>query len=156
KDSPGKTSTWCCGRRSISSRGTSSLTAAPWCRRSFTTDTLFRSPMSFLSTLRTCFQPRLRPNDPYHRSKMRLWIKQLDEDVHDACAAILSFGIAFRHQYLERAELGKAMLERIPNIFKRERRRDVVENGTRSQHFVSAVQRMLQLLDEMEEALAEH
>src|SRR5215831_651375 len=41
-------------------------------------------------------QLRLRPNDPYHRSKMRLWIKQLDEDVHDACAAILSFGIAFR------------------------------------------------------------
>ena len=101
-------------------------------------------------------QPGLRPNDPYHRSKMRLWIKQLDEDVHDACAAILSFGIAFRHQYLERAEHGKAMLERIPNIFKRQRRRDVVENGTRSQHFVSAVQRMLQLLDEMEEALAEH
>src|SRR5215510_2004159 len=101
-------------------------------------------------------QPRLRPNDPYHRSKMRLWIKQLDEDVHDACVASLSFGIAFRHQYLERAELGKAMLERVPNIFKRERRRDVVENGTRSQHFVSAVQRMLQLLDEMEEALAEH
>src|SRR5215831_3853538 len=83
--------------------------------------------------------------------QLRLWIKQLDEDVHDACAAILSFGIAFRHQYLERAELGKAMLERVPNIFKRERRRDVIEKGTRSQHFVSAVQRMLQLLDEMEE-----
>jgi len=28
----------------------------------------------------------------------------------DACAAILSFGIAFRHQYLERAELGKQCL----------------------------------------------
>jgi len=32
----------------------------------------------------------------------------------------------------------------------------VIENGTRSQHFMIAVQRMLQLLDEMEEALAEH
>ena len=101
-------------------------------------------------------QPRLRPDDPHQRSKMRLWTKQLDEDVHDACAAILSFGIAFRHQYLERAELGKAMLERVPNIFKRERRRDVIEKGTRSQHFIIAVQRMLQLLDEMEEALTEH
>jgi hypothetical protein len=53
------------------------------------------------------------------------------------------------------------------NIFKRARRRDVIfprcqcgdpqlrdrEKGTRSQHFVIAVQRMLQLLDEMEEAL---
>src|SRR5260370_7394580 len=87
---------------------------------------------------------------------MHMWTKQLDEDVHDACAAILSLGIAFRHQYLERAELGKAMLERVPNIFKRERRRDVIEKGTRSQHFIIAVQRMLQLLDEMEEALTEH
>jgi hypothetical protein len=48
------------------------------------------------------------------------------------------------------------MLERIPNIFKRERRRDVIEKGTDSQHFVTAVQRMVLLLDEMEEALGEH
>ena len=84
---------------------------------------------------------------------MRLWTKQLDEDVHDSCAAILSFAIAFRHQYLERGELGRKMLEDIPNIFKRERRRDVIENGMRSKHFAIAIERMLLLLDEMEEAL---
>jgi glutathione S-transferase len=95
----------------------------------------------------------LAPNDPYGRAKMRLWIKQLDEDVHDASAAILSFGIAFRHQYLDRGELGKKMLDAIPNIFKRERRRDVIEKGTQSKHFVIAVERMVLLLDEMEEAL---
>jgi glutathione S-transferase len=98
--------------------------------------------------------PPLKPKDPFGRAKMRLWTKQLDEDVHDASAAILSFGIAFRHQYLERGEAGRRMLEQIPNVFKRERRRDVVEKGTQSQHFVIAVQRMVQLLDEMEEALA--
>ena len=87
---------------------------------------------------------------------MRLWTKQLDEDIHDASAAIISFGIAFRHQYLERGELGRAMLEQIPNLFKRERRRDVIEKGPDSMHFVIAVQRMVQLLDEMEEALAGH
>src|SRR5262245_48971728 len=97
--------------------------------------------------------PPLAPKDPYGRAKMRLWTKQLDEDIHDASAAILSFGIAFRHQYLDRGEHGKKMLDAIPNIFKRERRRDVVENGPRSQHFVIAVERMVQLLDEMEEAL---
>ncbi len=48
------------------------------------------------------------------------------------------------------------MLEQIPNLFKRERRRDVIENGPDSIHFVIAVQRMVQLLDEMEEALAGH
>ena len=98
--------------------------------------------------------PPLAPADPYGRAKMRLWTKQLDEDVHDASAAILSFGIAFRHQYLERGELGKKMLEQIPNVFKRERRRDVIEKGTGSRHFVIAVERMVLLLDEMEEALA--
>jgi hypothetical protein len=52
-------------------------------------------------------------------AEMRLWTKQLDEDIHDASAAIISFGIAFRHQYLERGELGRAMLDQIPNLFKR-------------------------------------
>ena len=100
--------------------------------------------------------PALAPRDAYGRARMRLWTKQLDEDVHDASAAILSFGIAFRHQYLERGELGKKMLEQIPNVFKRERRRDVVEKGPQSKHFVIAVERMVLLLDEMEEALSAH
>jgi glutathione S-transferase len=99
-------------------------------------------------------EPRLSPKDPYGRAKMRLWTKQLDEDVHDASAAIITFGIAFRHQYLERGEAGRKMLEEIPNMFKRERRRDVIEKGTKSMHFVIAVRRMRQLLNEMEEALS--
>jgi len=101
-------------------------------------------------------EPPLAPKTPYDRARMRLWTKQLDEDIHDASAAILSFGIAFRHQYLDRGELGKKMLEQIPNLFKRERRRDVIEKGTASQHFTIAVQRMVLLLDEMEEALGQH
>ncbi len=100
--------------------------------------------------------PPLAPKDPYGRARMRLWTKQLDEDIHDASAAILSFGIAFRHQYIERGEAGRKMLEQIPNVFKRERRRDVIEHGPNSQHFVIAVERMVLLLDEMEEALAQH
>jgi glutathione S-transferase len=98
-------------------------------------------------------EPRLAPADPYGRARMRLWTKQLDEDVHDSCAAVLSFGIAFRHQYLQRGELGRRMLEQVPNALKRERRRDVIEHGTNSRHFVLALERMMLLLDEMEEAL---
>jgi glutathione S-transferase len=101
-------------------------------------------------------EPRLKPVDPFGRAQMRLWTKQLDEDIHDASAAIITFGLAFRHQYLQRGEQGKQMLEQIPNIFKRERRRDVIEKGVKSQHFRIAVQRMVQLLDEMEEALSQH
>jgi glutathione S-transferase len=100
--------------------------------------------------------PRLLPQDPYDRARVRLWTKQLDEDIHDASAAVLSFGIAFRHQYIARGDLGQKMLEAIPNMFKRERRRDVIEKGPESQHFIIAVQRMVLLLDEIEEALAAH
>lgn len=100
--------------------------------------------------------PPLMPKDALGRARVRLWTKQLDEDVHDACIAILSFGIAFRHQYIERGEAGKKLLEEVPNIFKRERRRDVIENGMESVHFRIAVQRMEQLLSEMEEALAQY
>src|SRR5262249_18027717 len=101
-------------------------------------------------------QPPLMPKDPLGRARVRLWTKQLDGDIHDASAAILSFGIALRHQYLERGELGAKMLEQIPNMFKRERRRDVIEKGPQSRHFVIAVERMMLLLDEMEEALGQH
>jgi glutathione S-transferase len=98
----------------------------------------------------------LSPTDPLGRARMRLWTKQLDEDVHDACLAILSFGIAFRHQYLARGEQGRQMLEQIPNVFKRERRRDVIDKGLDSIHFRIAVARMVLLLREMDEALSEH
>jgi glutathione S-transferase len=98
----------------------------------------------------------LMPDDPMGRARLRIWTKQLDEDIHDACIAILSFGIAFRHQYIERGEQGRQMLERIPNIVKRERRRDVIDKGPDSMHFLVAVARMELLLTEMEAALARH
>jgi glutathione S-transferase len=100
--------------------------------------------------------PALRPADPYGRARIRFWIKQLDEDIHDASAAILSFGIAFRHQYIERGELGTRMLEQIPNIFKRERRRDVIEKGLDSPFFKTAIARLLTLYRDMDDALGSH
>ena len=99
-------------------------------------------------------EPPLAPKDPFGRAQMRLWTKQLDEDIHDACAAIVTFGLAFRYQYLQRGEQGKQMLEQIPNIFKRERRRDVIDKGVQSQHFRIAVQRLVQMLEEMQDALS--
>ena len=87
---------------------------------------------------------------------MRLWTKQLDEGVHDAGIAILSFGLAFRHQYLTRGEAGKEMLESIPDPVKRERRRDVIEKGLDSPHFKIAVDRLLTLYRDMDKTLASH
>ena len=98
--------------------------------------------------------PPLKSADPFGRARMRLWTKQLDEGVHDAGIAVISFALAFRHQYLSRGEAGKAMLESIPTPEKRERRRDVIEKGLDSSHFHAAIKRMLKLYDDMEDALA--
>jgi glutathione S-transferase len=100
--------------------------------------------------------PPLKPDDPFGRAKMRLWTKQLDEGVHDAGIAVLSFALAFRHQYLTRGEAGKRMLESIPDPIKRERRRDVIENGLDSPSFKTAVARLLQLYRDMDAALSHH
>jgi glutathione S-transferase len=100
--------------------------------------------------------PPLKPTTAFGRAKMRLWTKQLDEGVHDAGIAVISFALAFRQQYIERGEAGQTMLESIPDPVKRERRRDVIEKGVDSRHFRVALARMLTLYDDMEKALAEH
>ncbi|MBM3527360.1 MAG: glutathione S-transferase family protein [Alphaproteobacteria bacterium] len=99
--------------------------------------------------------PPLKPADAFGRARMRLWTKQLDEGVHDAGIAVLSFAVAFRHQYIAKGESGAAMLESIPDPFKRERRRDVIEKGLDSEHFRMAIERLLHLYRDMDRALAD-
>jgi glutathione S-transferase len=48
------------------------------------------------------------------------------------------------------------MLESIPDLFKRERRRDVIEHGLDSPHFKMAIERLLELYADMDKALSEH
>ena len=97
--------------------------------------------------------PPLKPADPFGRARMRLWTKQLDEGVHDAGIAVLSFGVAFRHQYLTKGDAGQKMLESIPDPIKRERRRDVIEKGLDSQFFRIAILRLMELYRDMDAAL---
>jgi glutathione S-transferase len=100
--------------------------------------------------------PPLSPADPFGRAKMRLWTKQLDEGVHDAGIAVISFALAFRHQYTAKGDAGKQMLESIPDPIKRERRRDVIEKGLDSPFFRIAIGRILELFRDMERALEKH
>lgn len=100
--------------------------------------------------------PPLKPADPLGRARMRLWTKQLDEGVHDAGIAVLSFAVAFRHQYMSRGEAGKEMLESIPDPIKRERRRDVIEKGLDAPAFRIAIERLLTLYRDMDKALEKH
>ena len=101
--------------------------------------------------------PPLRPADPYGKAQMRLWNKRLDEGHHDIATSTLSMGIAFRHQYLEKGEAEcEALIDKVPDPIKRERRRAVVRGGTEAPEFRIAVGMWLRLLADMETALADH
>jgi glutathione S-transferase len=100
--------------------------------------------------------PALRPATSMGRARMRLWIKRLDEGLHDIATATLSMGTAFRFQYLDKTpEQREALIEKIPDPIKRERRRDVVENGLEAREFTKAVAMMNAFLGDMETALGE-
>ena len=96
--------------------------------------------------------PSLRPTTSIGRAWMRLWIKRLDEGLHDIATATLSMGTAFRFQYLiQSPEHREALVQKIPDPVKRERRRDVVENGLKAKEFVTAAM-MNAFLGDMEVA----
>ena len=95
----------------------------------------------------------LRPVDPRARAKMRLWTKKLDEGLHTHTATI-SAAIAFRHQQIDRPpeELAR-ILAAMPDVAKRERRKDLIENGVHSQLFPDAIRAWDKTLGDMEDAL---
>ena len=66
-------------------------------------------------------------------------------------------GIAFRHQYLAKGETACIeLIENVPDPIKRERRRDVIFNGTEAREFRIAVNMWISLLSDMEAALCRH
>ena len=96
----------------------------------------------------------LRPSDSHKRAQMRLWTKRLDEGHHDIATATLSMGTAFRFQYLEKGQdVCDALINKIPDPVRRERRRDVIYNGVEAREFKTAVRMWEVLLTDMERAL---
>jgi glutathione S-transferase len=63
-------------------------------------------------------------------------------------------GTAFRFQYLEKGQQAcDALINRIPDPVRRERRRDVIYNGVEAREFKTAVRMWEDLLTDMERAL---
>ena len=101
--------------------------------------------------------PKLLPADSFDRAEVRLWNQRLAEWHHDIATATLSMGIAVRHQYLAKGEPEcGALIEKVPDPVTRERRRDVIYNGTEAGEFRLAVTMWISLLNDMEAALAQH
>jgi len=107
-----------------------------------------------LQWLEECFPSiRLIPADPIERSRMRVWLSQIDIDIHTAVNA-LSFAIAFRHNFLAMPpERLQATYASIVGAEKRWRRQELVEKGLDSHLVAFAVERFLRLFADMERAL---
>ena len=101
--------------------------------------------------------PSLRPNSPYERAKMRIWVKQLDEGLH-AASATISACIAFRYQFMEgkTSDQLKETLDGYVDPVKRERMTENVMKGVDSTFFKPAINRVIKMLDDMETVLQEN
>jgi len=99
--------------------------------------------------------PPMRPADPVARHAMRLFVKQIDEQVHPA-AGILTYGIATRPMLLGRpAAEREAAWSLIPDPARRAARKSVIEHGVEAPEMRGALAAFMALLDRMEAALAE-
>ncbi len=99
--------------------------------------------------------PSLRPVETETRAKMRVWMRQLDVDVHNA-TGFISNAVAFRYQHLSsRPALHEreAYYAKMPDPVRRGRLRELIEEGLESNLFQQAVKRFRKLFDDMETAL---
>lgn len=97
-----------------------------------------------------------RPADPFAAARMRLWMKRLDDSVH-AATAVVSVGIAFRHQFLKRGpDEIRRWLDNMVDPARRVRSRAAIEQGMDAPQFAEAVVLLRDLYDALDRALADH
>lgn len=97
--------------------------------------------------------PPLMPASPLARAKVRLFIKLIDEYVHNSCT-ILTFATAFRSWFtrLSNEEM-EAQLAKSPSKIRAAYKRDVAIHGLDSKFVVDALQHHEKLLTWMDDAL---
>lgn len=98
----------------------------------------------------------LKPFDPLERARMRLWVKQLDDGIHNAINTI-SFAIAFRVRFLEQpAAVRKERFEKMPDRAKSAKLKELVEKGVESSHMTEALKRLDKMLADMQCSLEDN
>ncbi len=95
----------------------------------------------------------LRPNDPVKRAAMRIWTMLPDTGLHAACG-VLSFAIAFRHQYLAlpKEEMERQLAEK-PDPLSRARQRELIRVGLEARFVPDAIRFYNRVLTEISRQL---
>lgn len=95
----------------------------------------------------------LMPADPAQRARVRTWTMQVDENLQ-AFAGVVSIGIAMRHGLFAKSLADiDAGLNKMPDVVKRERQRDVTLRGLDSSFFPVAIRRYQRMLADMSAVL---
>ncbi|PCJ39804.1 MAG: hypothetical protein COA71_13025 [SAR86 cluster bacterium] len=95
----------------------------------------------------------LKPQDPFGKARMRMWTRQLDEDVH-TMTSIISTAIAFRHLHLQAPpEVVEANFLKIKDRTRRNRSRDIIMNGLEADAVIDSTLRFAKLLSDMQATL---
>ena len=97
-------------------------------------------------------EPRLMPEDPVARYRVRLLMKTIDDPVHPA-TGLLTHAIAFRKDY-RTPEAIEARMAKVPDPRRRARQRAVYEQGLGASLAVDAVRDMEAAFARMDETLA--
>ena len=97
----------------------------------------------------------LIPEDPYLRTKMRIWTKGVDENVHPACA-VVTFSSVLRYRVMRKSdEELEEFLNAMPEPLKRERKRAAVLKGYDAPESQEGLLIHRNYLDKMEKTLQE-
>lgn len=98
--------------------------------------------------------PALMPTDQYQRAVARLWMKKIDDYLHETCSTV-TFAIAFRQYLLKNTpDWLEAHFAAMPDPVRRERQRLSVLHGVDAPHVAPALRNYDKFIGEMEEALA--
>ena len=97
--------------------------------------------------------PPLRPADAYGRARVRLWTKR-EDTIHDAINTMTA-SILFRAELLQKPpEERRKRYEKIPDLAKRKKWAEIMDNGVDSPLVDEALARFAKLFSDMEKALA--
>jgi glutathione S-transferase len=104
-----------------------------------------------------CFDgPKLMPENPYWRSKKRLWSKMVDEGLHYPNTMLISFIIAFRHMSLAHIDTPEKIAEHLNKIENPKLHTvydQILNHGTDSPVFEEAIRFYDTVLADMEKTL---
>lgn len=100
--------------------------------------------------------PNLQPADPLARARMRLWIKRVDDELHNGCS-VITFATANRKALLKKTPGAlEQYYAKIPNPTLRRLKRESVELGLEAPQVATDIRNFDRALADMERTLAEN